>query len=75
MASTVRLRADQLTRIRRRNNLDSDGELASRAGLNRTYLNLLINGHRYPGPKAIAGLCDALNVRFEELFEVVEKAA
>ena len=56
----------RVSEIRREQKL-SQGELADRAGINRTYLSMIENGRTSPTVKVIQGLADGLNVRITQL--------
>jgi transcriptional regulator with XRE-family HTH domain len=58
--------------IRREQKL-SQGELADRAGINRTYLSMIENGRTSPTVKVIQGLADGLGVKIGQLISGEEK--
>jgi transcriptional regulator with XRE-family HTH domain len=53
----------------------SQEELASIAGLHRTYITDIERGARNPSLQSIAKLCSALGVSFASLFKVVDQIA
>ncbi len=58
--------------IRREQKL-SQGELADRAGINRTYLSMIENGRTSPTVKVIQGLADGLGVKINLLISGAEE--
>ena len=58
--------------IRREQHL-SQGELADRAGINRSYLSMIENGRTSPTVKVIQGLAEGLNVRLTVLISGEEE--
>ena len=58
--------------IRREQKL-SQGELADRAGINRTYLSMIENGRTSPTVKVIQGLADGLSVKINQLISGEEE--
>lgn len=75
MATAIHLRKDRLDSLRTARGLTSDTALADKAGVSRVSIYRATKGDALPGPKMISGLCTALGVEFEDLFEVVELAA
>lgn len=48
--------------------------LAREAGLTSGYMSQIERGIRQPGPQAAKRICQALNVDFDDLFELVEES-
>lgn len=71
MTATLRLRTDQLKKIRGWVGLTTDAALAQRMGIDAGNLSRVLRGVQQPGPKFIAALCFALNAELADLFEVV----
>lgn len=71
MTATLRLRTDQLKKIRGWVGLTTDASLAERMGIDAGNLSRVLRGVQQPGPKFIAALCFALNAELADLFEVV----
>lgn len=42
-------------------------ELSRRMGFRENYVNMVINGHRPPGPRFIAAISDVLHISGEEI--------
>lgn len=71
MTATLRLRTDQLKKIRGWVGLKTDAALAARMGMDAGNLSRVLTGKQEPGPKFIAALCTALDAEIADLFEVV----
>lgn len=71
MTATLRLRTDQLKKIRGWVGLKTDTALAERMNMDAGNLSRVLNGKQEPGPKFIAALCSALDAEIADLFEVV----
>lgn len=71
MTATLRLRTDQLKKIRGWVGLTTDAALAQRMGIDAGNLSRVLRGVQQPGPKFIAALCYALKADLADLFEVV----
>jgi len=71
MVATLRLKTEQLAKIRGWVGIKTDAELAARMGIDAGNLSRVLRGVQQPGPKFIAALCDALNADLADLFEVV----
>lgn len=78
MVASLRLKTDQLNKIRKWVGLATDASLAARMGIDAGNLSRVLKGTQQPGPKFIAALCDSLDAELGDLFEVVpaeERAA
>lgn len=73
MVATLRLKRDQLTKIRKWNGLTTDAALAAKMGIDAGNLSRALSDKhpQQPGPKFIAALCAALDAELGDLFEVV----
>ena len=73
MVATLRLRKDQLTKIRKWNGVTSDAQLAAKMGIDAGNLSRVLSDKhpQQPGPRFIAALCLALDADLADLFEVV----
>lgn len=71
MTATLRLRTDQLKKIRGWVGLKTDAALAERMHMDAGNLSRVLTGKQAPGPKFIAALCVALDAEITDLFEVV----
>lgn len=75
MIATLRLRVDNLAKIRRWKGITSDAQLAAAMGIDAGNLSRVLADKQQPGPKFIATLCHALDAELDDLFEVVEVPA
>lgn len=75
MVAILRLRTDNLAKIKRWKGIDSDAKLALAMGIDAGNLSRVLAGKQQPGPKFIAALCHALDASLEDLFEVVPEEA
>ncbi|MDN4173962.1 helix-turn-helix transcriptional regulator [Nocardioides sp. SOB77] len=73
MTAVLRLKTDQLDKIRRWVGLTTDTALAEAMGIDAGNLSRVLRGKQQPGPKFIAALVTALKADLEDLFEVVEE--
>lgn len=71
MTAQLRLKTEQLKKIRGWVGLKTDAALAERMGLDAGNVSRVLRGRQQPGPKFIAALCDALGADLDDLFEVV----
>lgn len=71
MTATLRLRTDQLKKIRGWVGLKTDAALAERMNMDAGNLSRVLTGKQAPGPKFMAALCFALDAELADLFEVV----
>lgn len=71
MVASLRLRAENLAKIRKWKGVKSDADLAGRMGIDAGNLSRVLAGKQTPGPKFIASLCSALDAELGDLFEVV----
>lgn len=71
MVTALRLRTEQLAKIRNWVGLKTDAALAERMGIDAGNLSRVLRGKQQPGPKFIAALCTALDAELGDLFEVV----
>lgn len=74
MTATLRLRHDQLGKIRRWKDVVTDADLAARMGIDPGSVSRVLRGIQQPGPKFIASLCVALDAGLDDLFEAVPGA-
>lgn len=72
MTATLRLKIEQLDKIRRWVGLTTDTALAEAMGIDAGNLSRVLRGKQQPGPKFIAALVTALKADLEDLFEVVD---
>lgn len=63
---------ERLRELRRRRKM-SQGELADAAGINRSYLSMIENGHSSPTMEVVERLAKALNVPIWQLTAAVEE--
>lgn len=75
MVATLRLRTDQLAKIRRWKGIATDAQLAAVMKIDAGNLSRVLKGNQQPGPKFIAALCHALDAELGDLFEVVGQDA
>lgn len=75
MTAVLRLRTEQLDKIRKWVGLKTDAALAERMGIDAGNLSRVLRGTQQPGPKFIAALCSALDAELGDLFEVVDEQA
>lgn len=73
MTATLRLKTEQLTKIRKWVGLNTDASLALKMGIDAGNLSRVLKGKQQPGSKFIAALCSALDADLGDLFEVVEE--
>lgn len=73
MTATLRLKIEQLTKIRGWVGLKTDAALAERMNIDAGNLSRVLRGVQQPGPKFIAALCSSLNAELGDLFEVVDE--
>lgn len=72
MLATLALKLDGLAKVRKLAGIDTDVELARRAGIDAGNLSRVLSGKAAPGPKFVAGLMDTFGTEwFADLFEVV----
>lgn len=74
MTAILRLKVEQLDKIRRWVGLTTDTALAEAMGIDAGNLSRVLRGKQQPGPKFIAALVTALNADLEDLFEVIDDA-
>lgn len=72
MTAILRLKVDQLAKIRTWVGLTTDTALAEAMGIDAGNLSRVLRGKQQPGPKFIAALVTALKADLEDLFEVVD---
>ena len=76
MSATLRLRADQLAKLRKLAGLQTNASLAERMNYDAGNLSRVLAGKQAPGPKFIAALVAAFpGFDLDDLFEVTEKDA
>lgn len=71
VVATLRLRTDQLAKIRRWKGVATDSDLAARMGIDAGSVSRVLRGTQQPGPKFVASLCLALDASLDDLFEAV----
>lgn len=71
MTATLRLKTEQLAKIRKWTGLTTDTALAQAMRYDAGNLSRVLRGKQQPGPKFIAALCHALDSDLDDLFEVV----
>lgn len=74
MTATLRLKTEQLKKIRGWVGLTTDAALAREMGIDPGNLSRVLAGKQQPGPKFIAALCTALKADLGDLFEVIADA-
>lgn len=72
MVATLRLKSEQVSKIRRWKNLTTDVQLAQAMGIDAGNLSRVLRGKQQPGPKFIASLCTALDADLGDVFEVID---
>lgn len=72
MTAILRLKTEQLAKIRSWTGLTTDTALAEAMGIDAGNLSRVLRGKQQPGPKFIAALVTALKADLEDLFEVVD---
>lgn len=76
MTATLRLRADQLAKLRTLAGITTDDALAKRMGVDPATVSRVLRGKQEPGPKFIAALVAAFpGFDLDDLFEVVPPEA
>lgn len=76
MSTTLRLRTEQLTKLRKLAGLDSNSSLAQRMNFDAGNLSRVLAGKQQPGPRFMAALVSAFpGFSLDDLFEVVEEDA
>lgn len=72
MAITLRLRTEQLSKLRKLAGLDTNAALAQRMDFDAGNLSRVLAGKQQPGPKFMASLVSAFpGFSLDDLFEVV----
>ena len=76
MTTTLRLRTDQLTKMRRLAGIQTDAALAERMGVDPATVSRVLKGKNSPGPKFMAALVSCFpGFDLDDLFEVVTDTA
>jgi transcriptional regulator with XRE-family HTH domain len=75
VTATLRLKTDQLAKIRKWVGLATDASLAARMGVDAGNLSRVLRGTQQPGPRFIAAMCKALDADLDDLFEVIDEDA
>lgn len=75
MIATLRLRTDNLAKIKRWKGIETDAQLAAAMGIDAGNLSRVLRGTQQPGPRFIAALCHALDAELDDLFEIVPEEA
>jgi len=74
--TTLRLRSEQLSKLRKLAGLESNAALADRMQYDAGNLSRVLSGKQQPGPKFMASLVAAFpGFSLDDLFEVVEPDA
>lgn len=72
MTTTLRLRTDQLEKMRRLAGIQTDAALAERMGVDPATVSRVLKGKNSPGPKFMAALVSCFpGFDLDDLFEVV----
>ena len=72
VVANLRLKTEQLTKIRRWKGLTTDTALAQAMDTDPGNLSRILRGKQQPGPRFIASLCFALDADLNDLFEAVQ---
>ena len=76
MTTTLRLRAEQLAKMRRLAGIETDAALAERMGVDPATVSRVLKGRNAPGPKFMAALVSCFpGFDLDDLFEVVTDTA
>ena len=76
MTTTLRLRTDQLEKMRRLAGIQTDAALAERMGVDPATVSRVLKGKNSPGPKFMAALVSCFpGFDLDDLFEVIEDDA
>lgn len=76
MTTTLRLRAEQLAKMRRLAGIETDAALAERMGVDPATVSRVLKGKNAPGPKFMAALVSCFpGFDLDDLFEVVTDTA
>jgi transcriptional regulator with XRE-family HTH domain len=75
VTATLRLKTENLAKIRRWTGLTTDAALAKKMAIDAGNLSRVLRGRQQPGPRFIAALCRALDAELGDLFEVTEEIA
>ena len=72
MLATLRLRTEQLSKLRRLAGIETDIALAARMNVDAGTISRVLRGKQSPSPRFIASLVEAFDgMDFADLFEVV----
>lgn len=75
VVANLRLKTEQLAKIRRWKGLTTDTAMAQAMGTDPGNLSRVLSGKQQPGPRFIASLCFALDAELDDLFEAVGEVA
>ena len=75
VTATLRLKSENLAKIRRWKGVTTDAALALEMGIDASNLSRVLRGRQQPGPRFIAALCNALDAELDDLFEVTQEPA
>lgn len=75
VTATLRLKSENLAKIRRWKGVTTDAALALEMGIDAGNLSRVLRGRQQPGPRFIAALCNALDAELDDLFEVTQEPA
>lgn len=73
VVANLRLKTEQVAKIRRWKGLTTDAALAEAMDTDPGNLSRVLNGKQQPGPRFIASLCFALDAELDDLFEAVRE--
>jgi len=75
MVATLKLRADQLKKMRTLARIDTNAALAERMGVDAATVSRVLRGEQTPGPKFMAALVACFpGYNLDDLFEVVDES-
>ena len=76
MVATLRLRADQLKKMRTLAQIETNAALAKRMGVDEATVSRVLRGMQSPGPKFMAALVACFpGYDLDDLFEIINDAA
>lgn len=74
MVTTLRLRTEELAKMRKLAGLKTNASLAARMGVDEATVSRVLRGTQVPGPRFMAALVKCFEgYDLDDLFEVVEK--
>lgn len=76
MVATLRLRADQLKKMRTLAQIETNAALAKRMGVDEATVSRVLRGMQAPGPRFMAALVACFpGYDLDDLFEIINDAA